>query len=97
MPSWNNTDVALSAPLQKLNIRGATVRTARGQFGNTTSIGVFAANAAEVAANRNVAHQGWQLRQTLSGPDGPRERFETLVAMRIVGADALDDAILPDA
>jgi hypothetical protein len=92
MGAWNNTDEANSAPLQKLNIRGTPVKTARGQFGNTTSVGVFAANAAEVAANPNVAHTGWQLRTAY----GTRERFETLVAMRIT-SDAADNATLPDA
>jgi hypothetical protein len=94
MGAWNSTDQASSAPLEKLNIRGNPVKTARGQFGNTTSIGIFAADAAETAVNRRVAHSGWQLRQVL--PNG-RVRFETLVAMRITGADAADDAVLPDA
>lgn len=91
MAAWKSPDEANSAPLQKLNLRG-TVRTARDQYGNTTTVGVFAADAAEVAANPNVAHAGWQLRTAY----GSRERFETLVAMRIT-SDGADDTTLPDA
>lgn len=72
-------------------------------YGNTTAnayfdgatVGQFAADANEVAANPAIAHTGWTIRTVGSGGRAGRVQFEVLVAGGII-SDGSDDPVLPD-
>lgn len=88
MSDWRSTDVVGSVSKVKLNKRTAPVR-ANTQYGTL----IFAADKTEVGVTKGVPHQGWVQVTTV----GSRKRYETLVAMKITGADGADDTVLPDA
>lgn len=94
-----------------VNHKGATVNTANRDalYGNTTANaftngvtqGIFGVSASEAqalraGANTRVVSPGYQLRTEGSGGRAGRVQMETLVAVRITGTDASDDAVVPD-
>lgn len=72
-------------------------------YGNTTAnayfdgatVGQFAADANEVAANPAIPHTGWTIRTVGSGGRAGRVQFEVLVAGGIT-SDGSDDTQMPD-
>ena len=88
MSDWRSTDVQASVSRVKLN-KGTTPVRARDNYGTL----IFAADSAETAVTKGVAHRGWIQLTTV----GSRKRYETLVAMKITGVDGDDDTVLPDA
>lgn len=72
-------------------------------YGNTTAnafvagatVGQFAADSNEVAANPAIPHSGWVIRTEGTGGRAGRVHYEVLVAGRIT-SDGSDDTVLPD-
>lgn len=72
-------------------------------YGNTTAdafitgetVGQFAVDSNEVAANPAIAHTGWVIRTEGSGGRAGRVSYEVLVAGGIT-SDGSDDTVLPD-
>ena len=72
-------------------------------YGNTTAdafitgetVGQFAVDSNEVAANPGIAHTGWAIRTVGSGGRAGRVHYEVLVAGGIT-TDGVDDVVLPD-
>lgn len=105
MAQWGKNDNASNSVLWGVTAfkKAPTSTNQTNLFGNTTSdafvtgmkIGQFGADAAEVAANPSVPHQGWQIRREGSGGRAGRVHYETLVAGGIPN-DASDDTVLPD-
>lgn len=79
-------NVAQDVPGRK---KAPTQENANALYGNITATGIFAYNAAEVAASRGaVAHTGWVRRTVGSGGRAGRVQTEILVAGGITGASA---------
>lgn len=100
MAQWGKTDTAADAPLWigAYAKRKANTTTRDAMFGNSTVHGVFAVNAAEAAGlDGKVAHTGWVRRTVGTGGRAGRVQTEVLIAGGITGADAADDAVIPDA
>jgi hypothetical protein len=106
MAQWGSSDASsnsvLYAPAQVNLTPNTTNRDAL--YGNTTAdafvtgatIGMFAVDANEMAANAgSIAHTGWILRTEGSGGRSGRVQTEVLVAGGIVD-DGSDDDTLPD-
>lgn len=89
--AWGKTDTANSAPTYITEIKNGD--TGIEQYGNT----IFAVDAVEAQVTNGPASPGW-VRVTSKGS---RKIYETLVAIRSMGADAnvsngADDAVFPN-
>lgn len=111
MANWGNTDDAANSVLWATTQAKLTPNTDNqaNLYGNTTAdafitgetLGQFGVSGAEAqalraGANTKVAHAGWVLRTVGSGGRAGRVQNETLVAMKTIGTDGSDDAVLPD-
>lgn len=111
MANWGNTDDAANSVLWATTQVKLTPNTDNqaNLFDNVTAdafitnitVGQFGvsggeAQALRAGANTKVAHAGWVLRTEGSGGRAGRVQNETLVAMKTIGTDASDDAVLPD-
>lgn len=111
MANWGNTDDAANSVLWATTQAKLTPNTVNqtNLFGNTTAgafiagqtLGQFGvskgeAQALRAGANTKVTHAGWVLRTVGSGNRAGRVMNETLVAMKTIGTDASDDAVVPD-
>lgn len=105
MTQWTNKDEAAGSPKwgPALVNKPANTTNQTALFGNTTpnafvagqTVGVFAVDAAETAAESAVAHAGWVMRKAGTGGRAGRVQYETLVAMHAITTDA-EDTVLPD-
>lgn len=105
MPLWKNTDAAANSVIWAAAQFKTPANTANqtALFGNTTadafmsgvSVGQFAADPVETAAEAAITHAGWVLRKEGTGGRAGRVQYETLVAMGSMANDG-EDAILKD-
>ena len=111
MALYGKSDAASNVSVVVCSTVQATQNTANrtALYGNTTADafvtnttkGIFGVSAAEAqaaraGANTRVSSPGYQLRTVGSGGRANRVQYETLVAVRLSGADASDDSVVPD-
>ncbi len=105
MSQWKNTDSAANSvywaaaqfktPANTANRAALYANTTADAFVPGMKTGVFAADAAEAAAESAIAHAGWVLRTEGTGGRAGRVQYETLVAMGSISTDA-EDTVLKD-